>query len=813
MFSLVSRLVIRHPRVLILGWLVLTAGLGFLAPPWDRVAKDDDVRFFPSDSPSVIAQELLERGFPQEASSAELVLVYERMNGRLTSEDLGFVDADAAGLTQLSREHPDLGVNLIQTHRTPVIGPRLIASAADGRTQAVLSIISLNSTYLARKTQVAVDRILECVNTKRPAPPPGLRRVFTGSAAVGRDTMAATNESISNSTNTTIALVILILLVVYRSPLLALVPLITIALAVFASLRLIALLTQAPGLGFQVMDITQLFVVVVLFGAGTDYCLFLVARFREELWRGESSVEALREAIRQVGAALVASAATVIVGLGMLRFSSFTTIQYTGPAIALSLAVALVAALTLAPAMLGWLGAALFWPFRVPAQTADRSGRTASGDALPVTGFWVVVADLVVSYPWRILTVCLLVLTPLAVAGGRARSNYSQLADLNPDRPSVIGADAIRPYFPLGELSPTVALIEHPTLDFSSQRGRAAIDEISRRLAGMDSVAETRSLTRPVGKPDEPATGKSLFKRLTDQVVRMAAEPRYVSVRPMQAADLNHITRMEIVLKTDPFSESSLQALEGVRATLRRATKAGQPLQGTTRVGLAGSTSALSDLRRVTTSDLHRMYVLVTLGVYAILVALLRRPVLSLYLIATVVVSYLASLGLSDLFFQALHLGPDPWEGLDWTVGFFLFVILVGVGEDYNVLLMARVIEEERKYGPTEGTRRAVAHTGGIISSCGLIMAGAFGSMITGSLISLRELGFALGVGVLLDTFLVRPILVPAFVVLVARARTRRPHRAIASPEAIETSGTESQTIPSGGRPENGHSLRSALPR
>jgi RND superfamily putative drug exporter len=274
---------------------------------------------------------------------------------------------------------------------------------------------------------------------------------------------------------------------------------------------------------------------------------------------------------------------------------------------------------------------------------------------------------------------------------------------------------------------------------------------------------------------------------LADQVVRIAAEPRYVSVKPREATDLNHIARIEVVLKTDPFSESSLQALEDVRATLGLATTAGQPLQGTIGIGLAGSTSAVNDLKRVTTSDLRRMYVLVTLGVYAILVALLRRPGLSLYLIATVVLGYLASLGLTDLLFHALHRGSRPWDGLDWTVGFFQFVILVGVGEDYNVLLMARVIEEERKYGLREGMRRAVAQTGSIISSCGLIMAGAFGSMLTGSLISLRELGFALGVGVLLDTFLVRPILVPAFVILIDRARLRNRRRATSGPKAIES--------------------------
>ena len=250
-----------------------------------------------------------------------------------------------------------------------------------------------------------------------------------------------------------------------------------------------------------------------------------------------------------------------------------------------------------------------------------------------------------------------------------------------------------------------------------------------------------------MGKSQGSATGESLFARLADRVVRIAAESRYVATNPRQAADVNHITRLEIVFNTDPFSETSLQTLQDVRATLRLATAAGQPLEGTNEIGLAGSTSAVSDLKRVTTSDQHRMYVLVTLGIYAVLVALLRRPGISLYLLATVVLGYLASLGLTDLVFHALHRGPGPWEGLDWTVGFFLFVILVAVGEDYNILLMARVIEEERKYGVVEGTRRAVAQTGGIISSCGLIMAGTFGSMLTGSLTSLRELGFALGAG------------------------------------------------------------------
>jgi RND superfamily putative drug exporter len=791
MFSLLSRFVIGRPWVVILAWAILAVALRVSAPRLDQVTKDDDVRFFPPDYASVIGQELLERGFPQDASSSQVVFVYERRNGHLGQEDKAAIEETAARFYEFARAHPELGFKKLDTHRSPVIGPRLIGTSANGRDQAALTIISLRGTYLAKKTRQAVDRILEWVKAERPPTPEGLALAVTGSAVVGHDINTAAIESIQNTTNATIILVVVILLVVYRSPLLAMVPLVTIALSVFVSLKLIALLTSVPGLHFQVINITQVFVVVVLFGAGTDYCLFLIARYSEELGRGRMQADALREAITQVGAALVASAGTVIVGLGMLYFSTFAKIQYTGPTIALSLGVALLASLTLAPALLFWLRRVIFWPFRAPHRHSALDREAESLDSPLVAGFWARVADLVVGHPLSILSVCLLALIPLAVVGALTKANYSQLADLDPDRPSVIGANAIRRYFAVGELSPITALVHNPQLDFRSPAGRRAITETSRRLDGIDGVAEVRSLARPVGKTLGAEPGKNLLERMAESALRMAAEARYVSLQPADRADLNHITRLDIVLKTDPFSEASLETLERIRQVLGTATAAGSPLEGTRAVGLAGSTSAVNDLRRVTTNDERRMYVLVTLGVYAILVALLRRPGISLYLIATVVLGYLASLGLTDLIFRAFHRGPEPWSGLDWTVGFFLFVILVAVGEDYNILLMARVIEEERKHGITEGTRRAVAHTGGIISSCGLIMAGTFGSMLTGNLTSLRELGFALGLGVLLDTFLVRPILVPAFVVLWQRAGMRRrspdrePTEVLATPSSI----------------------------
>ncbi|WP_165073541.1 MMPL family transporter [Paludisphaera rhizosphaerae] len=775
MFSFLAGLVQRRSWIVLLLWISATTLLFLYAPRWENVTKDDDVRFFPREYPSVVGQDLMERGFPRDAASSQVVFIHERKDAALSPDDLAFVEKFAADFYKWSEAEPTLGVKKLDTHRSPVIGQRLIGTAKDGKGQAVLSIASLNGTYLSRRTRIAVDQILEYL-AKQPPLPEGLVRSVSGSAVVGHDMNRAAQESIDATTVATIVLVVAILLVVYRSPLLAMVPLVTIAFSVVVSMKAIASLAavssdlatrwEAPWLSFQVINITRVFVVVVLFGAGTDYCLFLIARYREELARGRSRRDALRESIEQVGGALVASAGTVVIGLGMLIFSSFAKIRYTGPAIALSLTIALLAALTLAPMMLSWLGGAIFWPFKPPHHTPGADREQESLNETPMTGFWVAVSSLVVRHPLWILFVSLAALVPLAVIGAQTTSNYSQLADLAPDRPSVIGASVIRRYFAVGELSPTIAVVENPKLDFRSPEGRDKVAEMTKRLLAVPGVAEVRSLTQPLGRPSPPASEMNFLQRMADKALHAAAEGRYISVKPAEPKDQNHISRFDVVFSSDPFSRASLEALARIEETLDAASKPEGPIHGAVGVGLAGSTSAVNDLMRVTTGDEHRMYFLVTFGVYVILVALLKRPGTCLYLIFTVVLGYLASLGITELVFKNLHHGPEPWAGLDWTVGFFLFVILVAVGEDYNILLMARVIEEEAKHGVVEGTRRAVAHTGGIISSCGLIMAGTFGSMLTGSLTSLRELGFSLGLGILLDTFLVRPILVPAFVVV-----------------------------------------------
>ncbi|GIW86611.1 MAG: hypothetical protein KatS3mg108_0935 [Isosphaeraceae bacterium] len=826
MFRAIGEFVTRRGWWVVLAWVALAVVLARVAPPWSTVSRDDDVRFFPPEYASVVGQSLLERGFPANVTDSSVVILAERANGWLTRSDLSFFDRLTRRLQRLAQEQPELKIKKIVDRNEPVIGERLRARRESGG-EIVLTGVQLGSTFISKQARVAVDHILELVRDYQILAPEGLTLGITGSAAVGHDSNVASNESIEATTWATILLVVSILLIVYRSPILALIPLATIALSVYVALDLIALLANPP-INFQVINVTQVFVVVILYGAGTDYCLFLIARYREELARGRERREALAEAIRQVGGALVASAGTVIVGLGMLWFSTFAKIRYSGPAIALSLAVGLVAALTLAPVLLNALRGAVFWPFRAPHHVRGMDPESESLRETPMFGFWARVADGVIRRPGWILGVSVLVMAPLAWFGTRTKASYDILSDLGSDAPSVQGARTFRGYYPEGELGPTQVLIHDPNLDFASEAGRAAIGRLSQELAKVPGVAEVRSLTRPLGRPGqyvdpepgleaggEPAGGepsggasrplgglagalgldraRQAVEQMRLQAIRAGILKHYVSTEAADPADRNRITRLDVVFQTSPFSDKAMETLERVEEVVRRESGPGGALAGS-KYGLGGTTIQISDLKRVTTHDLRKMYVLVTIGVYAILVLLLRRPGISLYLIVTVIFGYLTTLGLTDLVFMGLHQGPGPWEGLDWKVGFFLFVILVAVGEDYNIFLMSRVIEEEERYGPIEGTRRAVAHTGGIISSCGVIMAGTFLAMLFGRLTTLKQLGFALGVGVLLDTFVVRPILVPAFVVLWHRML---PGRRLESALAVEDPAESGPVLPS----------------
>ncbi len=769
MFKRLGRLAASHPWLICLAWLVIALTMFLVAPSGDKRVLDDDVRFLPERCASVRGYHLLEEAFPGDVFASRAIFAVERKDAPLTENDFAVVDRIVADINKLKVAEPELRINGVGSHRDPLVGRRLVSR--DGR--CTLVQLALGTPYLALQTKATVDRVERVVQQRLAEAGANAPQAYTtGAAGIGRDLATSGGNSLEATTLATVLLVIVILLFVYRSPLLALVPLVTIALSVWVALKLLALCTLIPG--FYLVNISQIFAVVMLYGAGTDYCLFLISRYREELMKGAEPGLALSRAVGKVGWALTASAGTVVCGLGMMGFAEFAKVRSGGPAIAVSLVVALLASLTLTPALLRLCGRFAFWPVGLPQKTAQTR-----------PGVWDWLAGRVVARPLLIWGVAVVALLPLAFLGLGVRANYRATGELSPRCGSVQGLAAIQRHFTAGEVGPVTVLLESDT-DWDSPRGRAAIDYLSKGFGRLDNVAEVRSLTQPLGAtvstptasvpapPSASGRGKRWLgdllqsKGVQDVItgvnvrVQQGANDFYLKKKLAAAngAAPRYVTRLDVVLKSDPFDPRSIETLETLQLWLRSRLPGAAEGVGTVRAECYGVTVSARDLAQVTERDRLRINALVLAGIFVILLALVRRTWLAGYLLVTVLFSYYVTLGATTLFAQWVS-GRPPGE-VDWRVPFFLFIILVAVGEDYNILLITRTLQERQRRGARAGIRRALARTGGTITSCGLIMAGTFATLMLSGLNTLVQIGFALAFGVLLDTFVVRPFLVPA---------------------------------------------------
>jgi RND superfamily putative drug exporter len=797
LFGTIGRLVSRGWLAFLLGWIALVVATKYAAPAWETVAQDKEFAFLPEDAPSRRAEQVFAKAFPDDRYTSNIVLVLHREDtgARAIEEDLRFIEntlrpglikiADSEG--GLASEPAPSDEPLFSSSPEPdkptkksiiaqIVTPNAPAGGAflvSPDKKALLVVVDLTTEFMDAGNRPTIDKIEKLISDLRNQRklPAGLDISLTGSAVVGRDHGDAQLQSVRATQFLTVALVIVLLIAIYRSPLLAAIPLATVYLAVQIAINVLAICAQHGHI--QLFEGIEIYITILAYGAGVDYCLFLTARYKEELEKGNQPADAVALAVRDVGPALTASAAAVICGIGMMYFAKFGKFREAGLAIPLSLFIVLCAALTFSPALLRLSGRWAFASRSRGAPPAQKTEQRAAGDVVPspgtgfLEGLWDRIGQRLLRRPgiiWLSTVVAMLPFVAIA-AYSYHRLNYDLIGDLPPNKPSVVGTTILKQHFPAGVTGPvTVLMIDHD-VDFGSDGGRKLISEVTDSLRANRQdlgLADVRTLTAPLGitaaAKSDPFAGLNLPEETVRKATARGALDYYVT-------DLGERkksgTRLELILEQSPFSRFSVADLDRVESMVRDALP--EDVRDSTQLYLTGLTPSLRDLMDVIRQDRQNIQLLVIASVFVILCLLLRRLWIPIYLLLSVLFSYFTALGVASLVFWLLD--PHGFSGIDWKVAIFLFTILIAVGADYNIFLMTRIHEEERQHGPILAVTRALDRTGPVISSCGIIMAGTFASLLAGSLSDMKQLGFALAFGVLLDTFVVRPVLVPAFLI------------------------------------------------
>jgi len=649
-------------------WLLVAGIAGSYAGKLEDAEKNEPSSFLPGSAESVAALNAVKRFRSGETVPA--VIVYRRPGG-LTAADRAAIARDRAAL------------NARLPVATSAIPPPI--PSRDGTSALLVAPIAPHGE--SRLLTGAVDRLRAVAEG---APPPGLEVRISGPAGFSADAISVFRQINGTLLFATAGLVFVLLIIIYRSPIFWAIPLVTVLFAEATARGIAYGLAQA---GVTINGQTAGVLPVLVFGAGTDYALLLVARYREELRRHEDRHDALRVALRRAGPAIVASGLTVIAALLCLTVAEVNATSGLGPVSAVGIAVAMVAMLTLLPAALAIFGRRAFWPF-VP-----RYGG-AGTDA--THGTWRRLGERIAARPRRVwvgagagLAILCLGLTQLSTgltSGNQFRNSVE----------SVQGQRLIADAFPAGTNAPTTVVVP------DAARAPAVVGAVQR----VPGVARAQVVERT------PGVG----------------------------------ARVQVTLAADPYSQRAFDLIPGLRTSAKAA--------GGRAVLVGGPTAEERDLRVAAARDDRVIVPIVLAVVFLILAALLRALVLPLLLMGTVVLSYAAALGIGGFFFA--HVFGFP--GADPSLPLFAFIFLVALGVDYNIFLMTRVREETLRHGTRMGTIRGLAVTGGVITSAGIVLAGTFSTLAVLPLVSLTEIGFTIAVGVLLDTFVVRSILVPALV-------------------------------------------------
>lgn len=698
----------RRTKWLIVGlWVVVFV----IAAPFGaklNSAQDNDAQsWLPGSAESTQVLDASQHFRPEQIPA---VVVYAR-DGGLTVQDRQQIAEDARQIKAL-RDH---GIRGAET-QGPVFDRRTAPRAAQ-----IYVPITMDAQGWQR-IGPAVDSIRHQVGSGGGGG--GLAVHITGPGGTSADFSKAFEGIDTTLLFSAMAVVIVMLLLTFRSPTLLFVPLLGVVVALFTAQALIYVLAKHAGLTVNGQSAGIL--TVLVFGAGTDYALLLVARYREELRRHEDRHEAMELALNRAGPAVLASGLTVVLSMLVLLAAEMNSTRGLGPVAAIGVTVALLAMLTLFPALLLVFGRWIFWPTVPHFGSADPTER----------GVWARMGRRISRRPRMVWGITAAVLVALSLGLFQLRASGIANADAFTDTPdSITGQKVSARYFPAGSGDPLVIV-----------SGKAQATQVGRAVAADRGVVPTSIRVPPGTAPEHD--GRVLF---------------------------------EATLRAPSDSDAAKATVERVRDAVHAVPGA--------HAQVGGGTAALLDMENAQTHDNYLVIPLVLAVVLLVLGVLLRALVAPLLLIGTVVLSLATALGLSALAFRYVF----DYAGEDVAFPLFVFVFLVALGIDYNIFLSTRIREEAFRQGTRPGVVTGLATTGAVITSAGLVLAGTFAALGTLPMVGFAEIGFAVALGVLLDTFVVRSVLVTSLFLDVGK-KVWWPHR-LAHQDGAPAAVTEAERV------------------
>ena len=681
-----------------------------------EVTTNEQEEFLPVGVESVRALEILREKYPTD-DGMPAIAVFHSSNGFDDRELAAILDftkflrsADLPGI--IFEPNSTLGnSSLIESFKSPdgntlAIPFKVAGSPADANFSESIDAAVAEAHLIGGRVQIAAR--------------------LTGPATILRDAVKIFQSIDIRITLVTLSVVLVIMFLIYRSPGLVFIPLLVLVSALMAARFVAAIVVEVTGLPLndQVTSIMS----VLLFGVGTNYVLFIVSRYREELISSGDRFQAMTSAMKRVGPSIFGSSMTTVVAMFLLIFSMLGSFKTMGPMLAITVTIMLVVALTVLPAAIVLMSRFAFWPNKILPNQQD-----------PVrTPIWQPIGRFVVGRPKTVFLVTTAILSIAIVPSFGMVPSFNFIDGFPDDVESKSGYKLLKQGFTPGDLSLTSVFVYTPGSNVMDQSG--FIEVLAEQIEGHPSVSHVRGITRPYG----------LY-------VGQQSDP--VSIKRYNSSD-GTTSRLDVSLAGDPYSETALTVIHDIRAIIQ--LNVDPDSAGKVEVLVGGDTAIQLDTKTVIDQDTRLLAPLILVAIFFVLIVIQRALIAPIYLLFSVILSYAATFGISIFIFQYVL----NHSGVAYSNGIWIFVFLVALGADYNIFVIARIKEETERLGFIDGVAEAVGRTGGVVTSAGIILASTFAVLTTLPLRDVFQLGMAVMLGVLIDTFVVRTLLVPSMALI-----------------------------------------------